>query len=105
VQLANLGTFRAVSLALPPVPRGGTQRPISLPPTVGADLPAKLRPMVNAPANTGTANNNRTEVIKMDHGNNFIFSLDNTGMFNIVVMKFNAPKKDETPATCNDNTK
>lgn len=56
--------------------------------------------MVIAPANTGRDKRRRIAVIKIDHANKGTRSnvIPPHRMLTIVVMKFRAPKIDETPA-------
>jgi hypothetical protein len=56
--------------------------------------------MVIPPANTGKENNNKNAVIRTDQTNKGILCIDNPGtlILNIVVIKFMAPSKEETPA-------
>jgi hypothetical protein len=61
--------------------------------------------MVIAPANTGKENNNKKAVINTDQTNKGNLCIDKPGtlMLNIVVIKFIAPSKEETPARCKLN--
>lgn len=56
--------------------------------------------MVIAPASTGNASSRRIAVIKIDHGNKHIRSMENpeVRVFLIVLIKFTAPKSEEIPA-------
>lgn len=56
--------------------------------------------MVIAPAKTGRDKRSKIAVISTDHTNKGIFSsfIDNDRMLIIVVIKFTAPKIEETPA-------
>jgi len=58
--------------------------------------------IVIAPANTGTANNNKKAVIKIDHTNNGIRYILCPGLriLNIVVIKLIAPSIEEAPDKC-----
>ena len=58
-----------------------------------------------APARTGRDNNNNTAVITTAHPNkaNLCSLIPGLLMFNIVVMKFIAPKSDEIPDKCKPN--
>jgi len=60
--------------------------------------------IVIAPANTGKDNNNKIAVKITDQTNNLVFSkLNFFGFrFKIVVIKFNAPRIEDTPARCNE---
>jgi len=60
--------------------------------------------MVIAPAKTGRASNSRIVVIKTDQTNNGIWSrsIPNGRMFKIVLIKFIAPKMEDTPAKCRE---
>jgi hypothetical protein len=57
-----------------------------------------------APAKTGNDNNNSTAVINTDHTNKGIRSKDIPGLRILitVVIKFTAPKIEETPAKCKE---
>jgi hypothetical protein len=59
---------------------------------------------VIAPAKTGRDNNNKTAVITTDQTNNGILSNPIPGLRILitVVIKFTAPKIDDTPAKCNE---
>ena len=56
--------------------------------------------MVIAPANTGKDSNNKKAVIKIDHtkSGNLSIVIPGALILNIVVIKFIAPKMEETPA-------
>lgn len=58
--------------------------------------------MVIAPASTGRESNNNIAVIKTDHTNKGILSMDIQGalILNMVVIKFIAPIMEEAPAQC-----
>jgi hypothetical protein len=59
---------------------------------------------VNAPANTGSDSNSSRAVMAIDHTNRGIrsgFMLFGF-MLIVVVMKFTAPKIDDTPVKCNE---
>ena len=55
--------------------------------------------IVTAPANTGSDNNNRIDVTNTDHTNrgSLCRLIPGARMFRIVVMKFIAPRSDDTP--------
>lgn len=57
------------------------------------------------PANTGNESNNKKAVIKTAHTNKGNLCISNLGalIFTIVVIKLIAPKREETPAKCNEN--
>src|SRR6056300_390736 len=61
--------------------------------------------IVIAPAKTGKDNNNKNAVTKTDQANNGILCnvIPGVLIFNIVVIKFTAPKIDEAPAKCKLN--
>lgn len=58
--------------------------------------------MVNPPANIGNDNNSNIAVIRIAQTNNGILCIDRPGalMFNIVAMKFIAPKRELIPNMC-----
>lgn len=60
--------------------------------------------MVIAPASTGKDVSNRMAVIRTDHTNSGIFSIFTPSgrIFKMVVIKFIAPKIEETPAKCRE---
>src|SRR3569623_2765212 len=64
-----------------------------------------VKSIVIAPAKTGKDSNNKTAVSRTDHTNNGSLCIIMPGalMLKIVVIKFTAPNKDETPATCKLN--
>jgi len=64
-----------------------------------------VKSIVIAPAKTGRENNNKKAVIKTDQTNKGSLCIDKPGtrILNIVVIKFIAPNKDETPARCKLN--
>jgi hypothetical protein len=57
-----------------------------------------------APANTGKDNNNKIAVIKTAQANKGIRSknIPNVRIFPSVLIKFTAPKIEETPARCSE---
>ena len=57
---------------------------------------------INLPANTGKDNNNKIAVTKIAHTNNGNLCNDIPGVliFNTVVIKLIAPKREDTPAKC-----
>ena len=57
-----------------------------------------------APANTGKDNNNKTAVIKTAQTNKGVLSrvIPNTRKLMIVLIKFTAPNKEDTPAKCKE---
>jgi len=59
--------------------------------------------IVIAPASTGRDRSSRMAVISTDHTNSGVLSIEETDvrMFEIVVMKFTAPRIDDAPAKCN----
>jgi len=59
---------------------------------------------VIAPASTGRDSSNRTAVITTDHTNSGTRSIVSPGirMLITVVMKFTAPKIEDTPARCSE---
>jgi hypothetical protein len=61
-----------------------------------------VRSIVMAPANTGKARSRRIVVIRIDHENSGILSIDSVLVFMlmIVVMKLIAPRMEDTPARC-----
>ena len=61
--------------------------------------------IVIAPASTGKDNNNKNAVTKTDQGNKASRCIvrPRARIFQIVVIKFKAPKIDEIPAKCNEN--
>jgi len=61
--------------------------------------------IVIAPASTGKDNNNNTAVITTAHPNkaNLCNLIPGLLMFNIVVIKFIAPRRELTPDKCNPN--
>jgi hypothetical protein len=63
-----------------------------------------VRSIVIAPAKTGKDKRSKIAVIKTAHTNSGIRSIRNpwTRIFKIVVIKFNAPKIEETPARCKE---
>lgn len=60
--------------------------------------------IVIAPARTGNDNSNKIAVIKMDHTNKGIFSIDRLiwCIFKIVEIKLIAPKIEDIPAICKE---
>jgi len=59
--------------------------------------------MVIAPANTGNDNNNKIAVIRTLHTNRGNWWKEIILILKIVVIKLIAPKREETPAKCNEN--
>ena len=61
-----------------------------------------VRSIVIAPANTGSERSSKIAVIKTAQGNKGIrsISMPSVRKLRIVVMKFTAPSKEETPARC-----
>ena len=64
-----------------------------------------VKSIVIAPASTGTANNNKKAVTKIDHTNKGILYILCPGLriFNIVEIKLIAPRIDEAPDICKLN--
>jgi hypothetical protein len=60
--------------------------------------------MVIAPASTGSDSRRRIAVIRTDHTNKGIISrlIEGVRILIVVVIKFTAPKIDETPAICRE---
>jgi len=61
-----------------------------------------VRSIVIAPANTGSERSSKIAVIKTAQGNKGIrsISIPSVRKLRIVVIKFTAPSKEETPARC-----
>jgi F0F1-type ATP synthase epsilon subunit len=61
-----------------------------------------VRSIVIAPANTGSERSSKIAVIKTAQGNKGIRSINipSVRKLRIVVIKFTAPSKEETPAKC-----
>src|SRR6201994_1573362 len=63
-----------------------------------------VKSMVIAPASTGSDNNRRNTVTRIDHTNSGILCkvMPGARMLKMVVMKLMAPKIDDAPARCSD---